>query len=480
MPATALLWFRDDLRLSDNAALRAAAGADALACLYVLEEEGEGTRTAGGASRWWLAGSLRALSAALEGRGQKLILRRGRASKIIPVLAEEAGASHVFWNRRYGPAEKADAAIERALTQRGVHVESFPGALIHQPDAVRGSSGAAPRIFAPFWKRLRAAGDPPAPNRAPSKWPPPTKVRSDDLGDWKLEPEKPDWASGLREAWEPGEEGARKRLRAFAGGALRGYSEGRERADQDGSSRLSPHLRFGEVSPAQVWHTVKMALEAAAKERPSPSDVEKFLAELGWRDFAYHQLRAYPRIAGESMREQFERFPWLDDDAAFRAWTRGKTGYPLVDAAMRHLWSVGWMPNRLRMLTGSFLVKHLLIDWRRGEQWFWDTLVDADPANNPINWQWVAGSGIDAAPYFRIFNPITQGEKADPDGDYVRTWVPELAKLETKFIYAPWLASPMELEAAGVRLGKNYPQPIVDHPTARARALAALKKVSGK
>ncbi|BAT58718.1 deoxyribodipyrimidine photo-lyase [Variibacter gotjawalensis] len=478
MASTALLWFRDDLRLGDNAALRAAAGADALVCLYVLEEEG--VRPLGGASQWWLANSLRALDAALREKGQKLILRSGNAAEIVPALADEIGASEVFWNRRYGPAEKIDGQVTRALKQRGIEAKTFAGALLHEPDAIKGSTGAAPKIFAPFWKRLRAAGDPPAPIRAPSKWPSTKRVASDDLADWSLEPTKPDWAGDMRDAWAPGEDGARKRLHAFVDGALSTYADSRERADRDGSSRLSPHLRFGEVSPTQVWHAAKHALDAPAKERPSPASVDKFLAELAWRDFAHHQLRAYPKIADENMRDQFDRFPWSEERKGFTAWTRGQTGYPLVDAAMRHLWAEGWMPNRLRMLTASFLIKHLLSDWRRGEKWFWDTLVDADPANNPTNWQWVAGSGIDSAPYFRIFNPVTQSEKADPDGDYVRKWVPEIAKLPAQFLTAPWEASPMELEEAGVRLGKTYPEPIVDHKEARERALGALKKMTGK
>lgn len=480
MSTTALVWFRDDLRLADNAALREGARADSLVGLYVLEEETPGVRVLGAASKWWLAQSLRALGVALSEKGQRLILRRGRAAAIIPSLAEQADVTHVYWNRRYGPAEAADAALAKALGQRGINVKIFPGALIHEPDVVRGSTGSAPKIFAPFLKRLRQAGDPPAPFRAPARLPSRKRIATDDLDDWALPPTKPDWAGGLRAAWTPGEAAGHKRLSAFTGETLKGYAEARERADIDGTSRLSPYLRFGEISPAQAWHAAKLALEESGSARPRPADVEKFHAELAWRDFAHHQLRGYPNIADAPMREQFADFPWLAERKTFAAWTKGMTGYPLIDAAMRDLWARGWMPNRLRMVVGSFLVKHLLLDWRRGEKWFWDTLVDADPANNPTNWQWVTGSGVDSAPYFRIFNPVTQSGNADPTGDYVREWVPELAGLPTRLIHAPWMATPMELADAGVRLGETYPGPIVDHNAARARALAALKTVSGK
>ncbi len=277
----------------------------------------------------------------------------------------------------------------------------------------------------------------------------------------------------MRETWNPGEKSARARLAAFLKTGLAGYSGDRDRPDRAGTSGLSPHLRFGEISPRQIWHAARFA----ADERPALSgDAEKFLSELGWREFCRHLLFDVPELASRNLQPQFDAFPWQRDDKALSAWQRGRTGYPIVDAGMRELWHTGVMHNRVRMVVASFLVKHLLIDWRDGEAWFWDTLVDADPGSNPANWQWVAGSGADAAPYFRVFNPILQGEKFDSDGGYVRRWVPELARLPDQLIHQPWSAAPLELAAAGVELGKDYPRPIIDHKVGRERALAAYAK----
>ena len=309
--------------------------------------------------------------------------------------------------------------------------------------------------------------------RKPRALSPAKPVQSDALADWSLEPTKPAWAGGLRESWTPGETAAQDILGDFLSDAIKGYAKNRDFPERPASSRLSPYLRFGEISPRQIVYAARFM----AAERPEVSaDVDKFLSEVGWREFCRHLLFDHPKLATDNLQPSFDRFTWRSDKKALRAWQRGMTGYPIVDAGMRELWHTGVMHNRVRMVVASFLVKHLLIDWRAGEDWFWDTLVDADPGSNPANWQWVAGSGADAAPYFRIFNPILQGERFDPDGTYVRKWVPELAHMPKKTIHSPWTATPMELEEAGVRLGKTYPEPIVDHKAARARALAAYAK----
>ncbi|MEM6935811.1 MAG: deoxyribodipyrimidine photo-lyase, partial [Pseudomonadota bacterium] len=301
-------------------------------------------------------------------------------------------------------------------------------------------------------------------------------VAGDDLAAWALLPTKPDWAGGLRESWQPGEAGAHERLRDFVTHAADDYAEGRDRPGKDHTSRLSPHLHFGEISPNQVWQALKMA---AGFGEVSGQASDAYLRELGWRDFSYHLLTLFPELPEANFRDQFDRFPWRSDNTELERWQRGQTGYPLVDAGMRQLWHTGWMHNRVRMVVGSFLVKHLRQHWRAGEDWFWDTLVDADLASNAASWQWVAGSGADAAPYFRIFNPMSQGEKFDPDGAYVRRWVPELAKVPQKFLNRPWEAPVEILRQAGVELGKDYPNPIVDHRTAREAALAAFQESKG-
>jgi deoxyribodipyrimidine photo-lyase len=298
---------------------------------------------------------------------------------------------------------------------------------------------------------------------------------SDTLDNWRLEPVKPDWAGGLRKSWTPGEAGARARTDKFLTEGLPGYANLRDRPDLSHTSRLSPHLRFGEISPFQLWHAARLSITSPrGDKRPDVTDLEKFLTELGWREFSYHMLHHNPNLHTRNYQPQFDRFPWKEDSATLTAWQIGATGYPIVDAGMRQLWTTGWMHNRVRMLVASFLVKHLLIDWRIGEAWFWDTLVDADVANNPSGWQWVAGSGADAAPYFRIFNPVMQGETYDPEGDYVRRWVPELARMPREFVHEPWRAPAMTLQRAEISIGKNYPEPAVDHRAARDRALAAF------
>ena len=473
-----MVWFRDDLRLSDHPALHAAAATGRpVICLHVLDETSHhaGLRPIGGAVRWWLAQSLRALQKSLGALGVPLVLRKGSAAKLIPEVAREAGASEVFWNAiAQAPHGAVEREIAAALRDLGINALAFAGDLLAAPESVRTKEGRGLRVFTPFWRRVQALGAPPDPLPAPRRLRPGQGMAGETIESLALEPTHPDWAGGLRDSWTPGEPPAQKRLEKFLKERLVGYADNRDRPDRDGTSGLSPHLRFGEISPRQVWH----AAHFAAAERPAlASDADKFLSELGWREFCRHLLFDAPDLATRNLQASFDAFPWRQDEAALKAWQRGQTGYPIVDAGMRQLWHSGVMHNRVRMVVASFLVKHLLIDWREGERWFWDTLVDADAANNPANWQWVAGCGADAAPYFRVFNPVLQGEKFDPDGAYVRRWVPELAQLPNKFIHQPWEAATLELASAGITLGKTYPHPIIDHRKGRERALKAYEKV---
>ncbi|MCP3470598.1 DNA photolyase family protein [Bradyrhizobium sp. CCGUVB1N3] len=473
-PPPIIVWFRDDLRLSDHPALHAAARTGApVICLYVLDDTAG--RPLGAAARWWLAQSLRSLAADLAAIGGALTLRRGPAVKVIPEVARESGAVTVYWNEiAQVPHQALETKLKGSLAKLGVDSKSFPGDLLASPGTIRNKEGRGLRVFTPFWRRVLALGDPPKPLPAPTALRVGPALASDALESYGLEPTRPDWAGGLRESWQPGESKARVLLRDFLKATARSYAGERDRPDLPGTSRLSPHLRFGEISPRQLWHAARFA---AAEDPTLASGVEKFLSELGWREFCRHLLFDHPDLATENLQPGFDAFPWKHDETALAAWQRGQTGYPIVDAGLRELWHTGVMHNRVRMVTASFLVKHLLVDWRRGEDWFWDTLVDADPGSNPANWQWVAGCGADAAPYFRVFNPVLQGEKFDPDGTYVRRWVPELKHLPAKLIHQPWNATPIELVSAGVELGHGYPRPIVEHAKGRERALAAYAKI---
>ncbi|CAN7285465.1 DNA photolyase family protein [Phenylobacterium sp. LjRoot164] len=472
---TTLLWFRGDLRLADNPALAVAiANGGRVVPVFILDDEDAGRWRAGGASRWWLHNSLTALAADLAMRGSRLILRRGPAEREIARLLAETGADSVVWNRRYEPwAVARDERLKATLKERGVAARSCNAGLLREPWEVMNGKGEPYRVFTPFWRALRAGLELPTPIEAPQqiaaldKWP-----ASEAFADWSLSPSRPDWAGGLRETWTPGEAGAHERLDAFAGRVSLEYREARNLPGREGTSRLSPHLHFGEVGPRQVWRALTAAALAETGDL-MPSGVEVFLSEIAWREFSHHLLFSAPHLPEQPLRPDFAAFPWASDPAGLTAWRKGQTGYPIVDAGMRQLWTTGWMHNRVRMIVASFLIKHLLIDWREGQAWFWDTLVDADLANNAASWQWVAGSGADASPYFRIFNPVTQGQKFDPDGAYVRRWVPELSGLPDKVLHAPWTARPIELADGGVRLGVDYPLPIVDHARARARALEA-------
>lgn len=476
LPRPSLVWFRDDLRLSDHPALDDAARRGApVVCVYVHDEVTPGLRPLGGAARWWLAQSLRRLQHGLARHGAALVLRRGPAAHVVAGLAQEINAEAVYFN---DVATQPDRALASDLAHRlaadGIAAHCRPGDLLADPDTIRSKDGRGVRVFTPFWKRVLALGDPPRPRPAPSTLIAMPAPAGDRLDDWALEPHKPDWAGGLRERWQPGEAAAQQALHDFLSDGISGYAGQRDRPDLAGTSRLSPHLRFGEISPRQVWHAAKFA----AAERPAiAGDIDKFLSELGWREFCRHLLFDHPDLATRNLQRAFDAFPWRHDTPLLQAWQRGLTGYPIVDAGMREVWRTGVMHNRVRMVVASFLVKHLLIDWRLGEQWFWDTLVDADIGSNPANWQWVAGCGADAAPYFRVFNPILQGEKFDPAGDYVRRFVPELAGLPSSLIHQPWTATPLELASAGIKLGRDYPEPIVEHRRGRERALKAYASV---
>ena len=476
--APVILWFRDDLRLSDNGALLAAiASGNPLICAYVFDECSPGIRKPGGAARWWLHHSLARLGGEIAALGGRLDIFAGAGAAIVLGLARAAGARAVHWTRRYGEAERAvDAALKIALKDSGIAAESHNGSLLCEPWQVKTKAGSDFRVFTPFWKAVRTMGDPPAPLPAPQRLshckladdaPQPVSLAS--LG---LLPAKPDWAGGLRAMWSPGEAGAQTRLADFVAGGARGYAANRNRPDLPSTSRLSPHLRFGEVSPRQVFHAAMARLQSG--DMPS-GDAEKFLSELGWREFSYNLLYHFPKLATQNLQSRFNAFAWMSANPhQLAAWQSGRTGFPIVDAGMRELWQTGFMHNRVRMICASFLIKDLMIDWRSGEAWFWDTLCDADPASNAASWQWVAGSGADAAPYYRVFNPMLQGQKFDPAGDYVRRFVPELARLGSAHIHCPGEAPAEVLRQAGITLGKTYPLPIVDHAIARQRALAAF------
>lgn len=473
-----ILWFRLDLRLADNPALEAVASrGNPVIPLFIWSPEEEAPWAPGAASRWWLHRSLLSLDRALRDRGLRLVFRRGNVLETLLEVARESGAGAVFWNRRYEPAILArDTAAEKGLIAEGLTVQTFNSSLLNEPGAIVNKSGKPFQVFTAYWKTCLSHTSPavplpsPKPLAGPRKWP-----RSDALEDLRIRPVG-QWADGFARFWKPGEQSAVAELERFLNEGILNYDEGRNAPHLPGTSRLSPYLHFGEISPRSVWAGITRF--AAARSIPeSRWRAWQFVAELGWREFAHHLLFHFPHTAERPLRPEFEKFPWGTRESLLQQWQQGRTGYPLVDAGLRQLWASGWMHNRVRMVVASFLVKNLLVSWQEGARWFWDTLVDADLASNTLGWQWSAGCGADAAPYFRIFNPVTQGEKFDPEGVYVRRWVPELSKVPAKFIHKPWQTPPELLRSAGVELGREYPEPMVSLFASRAAALEAYQRM---
>jgi len=474
---TQIVWFRQDLRVADNPALSAAvAHGGPIVPVYIWDSDSGSPWSTGAASRWWLHQSLLALDEALRARGSRLVIRCGDALECLHQLIEETDAGTVVWNRRYEPAHIAqDRQIKTALKKEGVSATSFNASLLFEPWTVQTGQSQPYRVFTPFWKKCLSLPAPPTPEPAPDRLtPPPNWPASLAVLELGLQP-RLDWTKHMQAEWHPGTDGAEVALDGFLHN-MTAYQRGRDFPFLRSTSRLSPYLHLGLIGPRTVWH----AVQAHASHQSRPGLVksgEAFLRELVWREFAYHLLYHYPETTDKPLRPEFENFPWTWNETQWRAWTRGETGFPIVDAGMRELWAMGWMHNRVRMIVGSFLVKDLLIPWQKGAQWFWDTLIDADLASNTFGWQWTAGCGADAAPYFRVFNPVLQGEKFDSDGAYVGKWVPELARLPAKWIHKPWQAPQSVLEAAGLCIGATYPAPIVDHARARDTALQAYDRI---
>ncbi|HEX5789260.1 MAG TPA: deoxyribodipyrimidine photo-lyase [Woeseiaceae bacterium] len=474
MNAPVIVWFRRNLRLADNPALAdAAASGQPLIPVYIRDEN-----TTGAASDWWLHESLAALTRSLAERGLRLQFFAGRAAEVLPRLAAATGAGALCFSRGYS----ALAIAEQDSVECGLKTEvhAFDDTYLRAPGTVLTQEDRPYRVYTPFWKASRELGEPGRPLPEPDRIV--VDPSFDDvlrslpgycrLDDFRLLPTRPDWSGGLRSAWTPGEDGAHARLELFAD-LVAHYADCRDRPDVDMTSRLSPHLHFGEVSPRQVWH----AIHDAAESSRAAAGAEAYLRQLHWRDFNGQLLYHFPEMPVVPLREEYGRFPWAPDPELLAAWQAGRTGYPIVDAGMRELWATGWMHNRVRMIVASFLVKNLLIPWQQGAEWFLDTLVDADLANNSANWQWVAGCGTDAAPYFRIYNPVLQSRKFDPDGRYVRRWVPELARLPDTDLHEPWLADRMTQRTAGVSIGDDYPEPLVEFAQSRERALDAYREL---
>ncbi|HET6603604.1 MAG TPA: deoxyribodipyrimidine photo-lyase [Xanthomonadaceae bacterium] len=471
----ALVWFRRDLRVADNPALWAALAAGYVPVpVYVHAPEEEAPWVPGAASRAWLERSLLALSEALRQRGSGLVVVRGPSLDALRESAQACGARAAFWNRLHEPAARArDAGVERGLRAAGVTVTHFDAGLWCEPSALKTADGRPYRVFTAFWRKLAPGLEtlaPPAP--APRELPPlPAGLRSESVRALGLRP-RPRWDRAFWDAWEPGEAGAHERLQDFLADAVAGYGDDRDRPDRDGTSGLSPHLHFGEISPRQCLQAVRE--QAAGDDR---AGAMAFLRELAWREFGVHLLHHFPKSTTQDFDARMRGFAWAEpDDLLLEAWRRGHTGVPMVDAGMRQLWERGWMHNRVRMIVASFLCKNLRMHWRQGAAWFWDTLVDADLASNTLGWQWTAGTGADAAPYFRVFNPVTQGRRFDPDGAYVRRWVPELKALPSALVHAPW-AAPERL----AELAPRYPrQPIVDLKASREAALGAYAALKAR
>ncbi len=471
----ALVWFRTDLRLEDNPALYHALDQGySVLPIYIDSEEEELTWKMGKASRWWLHHSLSSLQASLESCGSKLFLFRGRSLTTLLTLIQQTKASAVFWNRRYEPEIIVrDKNIKEAIKSLGLEVESFNGTLLHEPWTIRNLSNLPFQVFTPFWKKALSVTHPSPCFQAPVKVPLPRSLpKGLSLNELKLLPSIP-WDQQFYTSWKPGEVGAHKNLKEFIERAFIQYKEGRNIPSEKGTSRLSPHLHFGEISPRQIWHLFEKNFPPTAAWKNS-----QYIAEIGWREFAHHLLYHFPQTPLHPLRPAFEKFQWnAIQQERLIAWKKGMTGIPIVDAGMRELWATGWMHNRVRMISASFLVKNLRYPWIEGARWFWDTLVDADLAANTLGWQWSAGCGADAAPYFRIFNPVTQGEKFDPEGAYVRRWIPELSDLPANWIHHPWEAPSEVLKKVNLTLGVDYPHPILSLSETRTSALEAFQNL---
>lgn len=479
---TALLWLRRDLRVADNPALvQALAACERVVPVYIHAPGEEGAWRPGGASRWWLHHSLVSLERSLGRLGSRLIVRRGASLESLRRLAGETGATHVFWNRLFEPAIVArDSLIKQALREDGLRAESCNGALLFEPWDIKKSDGGPFRVFTPFWKAGLRAGLPSAAGPSPQSLPPVTApVSSLGVEELGLLPSVP-WDCGLAQTWRVGETAAGEALESFLEHAVDGYDQGRNRPDMLGTSRLSPHLHFGEISPRQIVALARERIGARGRDA-SATGMDVFLSEIGWREFGHHLLYHFPHTTYAPMDARFDDFPWAEDlGADLAAWQRGCTGIPIVDAGMRELWHTGWMHNRVRMVAASLLTKNLLIPWQEGARWFWDTLVDADLPANTLGWQWTAGCGADAAPYFRVFNPVLQGERFDPNGGYVRRWVPEIGRLPDKYLNKPWEAPEAALREAGVVLGDTYAHPIVSLKASRERALERFGRIKNR
>lgn len=475
--APIIVWLRYDLRLDDHPAFyEAAQTKKPIIPLYIWAPDEELSWKPGAASQWWLHHSLRSLQQSIQTKNNRLIIRQGNARDVLDQIIQETGADTVFWSRRYEPSlVQRDTDIKSHLKEKGIGVKSFNSALLFEPWEITTQQDQPYKVFTPFWKMCTARPEPPPPLDAPKKLNAPnnypSSLKVEELG---LLPTI-NWYGGMDKTWQPGEDGAKVHLKRFNQKAVMAYQHARDIPEMVGTSRLSPYLHFGEVSPRRIWQSIRDYQLKHHAGDPKPANA--YLREIGWREFAQHILFHFPHTTEKPMNVKFANFPWKEDQGVLERWQKGQTGYPIVDAGMRELWATGWMHNRVRMVAASFLVKHLLIPWQEGAKWFWDTLVDADLANNSMGWQWTAGCGADAAPYFRIFNPITQGEKFDKDANYVRQWVPELKDIPNKWIHHPWDAPDDVLAKARVVLGRDYPHPVVDHRIARDEALGAYQGI---